>query len=50
MPENLNQLCTGNKGKYEVLSIMRENENKNNYMFKVKVGRQEKTMSKDELI
>lgn len=48
--ENLNLLCTGNRGKYEVLSIIRDKENKNNFLFKVKAGKQEKTISKEELI
>lgn len=46
----MNHLCTGNKGKYEVLSIIRDKENKNNLLFKVKSGKQEKTVSKEELI
>jgi hypothetical protein len=33
-----------------VLSIIRDKENKNNLLFKVKSGKQEKTVSKEELI
>jgi hypothetical protein len=46
----LNQLCTGNKGKYEVQAIIRDKENKNRYLFKVKLGKQEKTMPREELV